>query len=161
MNLHSGNKNSPMCQIWAWSSGNHENNSSFFAFSTQKMTWHTGNKRLLWQHLTTMVIVQIRKMSIKRCKVKVRKFLFNISWRFGVHIKSHNRTLAEIFKIDQFWSFPSFTVKLRKSVKMNRFESKWFTRVFLMNGTELRSFSHYQILTSFAYQELSWNLQIE
>ena len=35
----------------------------------------------------------------------------------------------------------------------------WFTSVFLMNGTELRSFSHYQILTSIAYLYLSRNFE--
>ena len=34
------------------------------------MTHYTGNKRLLWQHLTTMVIAKIRKMSIKGVKLK-------------------------------------------------------------------------------------------
>ena len=29
---------------------------------------HTGNKRLLWQHLATMVIDKIRKMSVKGVK---------------------------------------------------------------------------------------------
>ena len=74
MNLNSGPKNSPMCQIWAWSSNYLENNSSFFVFSTQKMTWHTRNKRLLWQHLTTMVIDKMRKMSIKGVKLKSESF---------------------------------------------------------------------------------------
>ena len=31
-----------------------------------------------------MVVDNIRKMSVKGVKVKVRKLLFNISWRFGV-----------------------------------------------------------------------------
>ena len=35
----------------------------------------------------------------------------------------------------------------------------WFTSGFLMNGTELRSFSHFQILTKIAYPELSRNLE--
>ena len=42
------------------------------------MTSHTGNKRLLWQHLTTMVIDKIRKMSIKGVKLKSESF-FSIS----------------------------------------------------------------------------------
>ena len=78
MNFNSGAKNSPMCQIWAWSSNYLENNPSFFVFSTQKMTWHTGNKRLLWQHLTTMVIDKISKMSVKGVKLKSESF-FSIS----------------------------------------------------------------------------------
>ena len=33
----------------------------------------------------------------------------------------------------------------------------WFTSGFLMNGTELRSFSHFQILTWMGYSDLSRN----
>ena len=39
---------------------------------------HSGNKRLLWQHLTRMVIDKIRKMSIKDVKLKSESF-FSIS----------------------------------------------------------------------------------
>ena len=35
----------------------------------------------------------------------------------------------------------------------------WFTSGFLMNGTELRSFSHFQILTWIGYSDLSRNLE--
>ena len=35
----------------------------------------------------------------------------------------------------------------------------WFTSVFLMNGTELRSFSHYQILIYIVYPDLSRKLK--
>ena len=35
----------------------------------------------------------------------------------------------------------------------------WFTSLFFMNGTELRSFSHFQILTWIAYPEISRNLE--
>ena len=35
----------------------------------------------------------------------------------------------------------------------------WFTSGFLMNGTELRSFSHFQILAWIAYSDLSRNLE--
>ena len=35
----------------------------------------------------------------------------------------------------------------------------WFTSGFLMNGTELRSFSDFQILTWIAYPDLSRNLE--
>ena len=37
--------------------------------------------------------------------------------------------------------------------------STWFTSVFFMNGTELRSFSHFQILTWFAYSDISRKLE--
>ena len=33
----------------------------------------------------------------------------------------------------------------------------WFTSGFLMNGTELRSFSHFQIFTWIAYSDVSRN----
>ena len=39
---------------------------------------HNGNKRLLWQHLTTMVIDEIHKMSVKGVKLKSESF-FSIS----------------------------------------------------------------------------------
>ena len=42
------------------------------------MTWHTGNKRLLWQHLNTMVTDKIRKMSVKGVKLKSESY-FSIS----------------------------------------------------------------------------------
>ena len=35
----------------------------------------------------------------------------------------------------------------------------WFTSGFLMHGTELRSFSHFQILTWIEYSDLSRNLE--
>ena len=36
--------------------------------------WHTGNKRLLWQHFTTMVIDKIRKMTVKGVQLKPESF---------------------------------------------------------------------------------------
>ena len=35
----------------------------------------------------------------------------------------------------------------------------WFASIFLMNGTELRSFSHFQIFTKIAWMDLSRKLQ--
>ena len=35
----------------------------------------------------------------------------------------------------------------------------WFTSVFLLNGTELRSFSHFQILSKIKYPDLSRKLE--
>ena len=43
---------------------------------------------------------------------------------FQILTKLHTRTLAENLKIDYFWSFSSFTVKLWKSVKMIKFKCK-------------------------------------
>ena len=74
--------------------------------------------------------------------------------------KSHTRTLAENLKIDYFWSFSSFTVKTVKVSQNDQIRIwTWFTSGFLMNGTELRSFSHFQILTWIAYSDLSRNLE--
>ena len=44
--------------------------------------------------------------------------------------KSHNLTLGENLKIEYFWSFSSFTLKLWKSVKMIKFECKLDLQVF-------------------------------
>ena len=49
-----------------------------------KMTRHTVNKRLLWQHLIRMVIDKICKMTVKDVKSKSESFFLNISWHFGV-----------------------------------------------------------------------------
>ena len=50
-----------------------------------------------------------------------------------------------------------------KSVKVSQNDQiqmqTWFTSGFLMNGTELRSFSHFQILTWIAYSDLSRNFE--
>ena len=51
------------------------------------------------------------------------------------------------------------TVKISQNDQI-RMET-WFTNVFLMNGTELRSFSHFQNLTKIAYPEFSRILQID
>ena len=74
--------------------------------------------------------------------------------------ESDTRTLAEILKIDQFQCLPSFPVKLWKSVKMIKFEYKHDSEaVSWWIGTELRSFSHFQILTKIAYPDLSRKLE--
>ena len=66
------------------------------------------------------------------------------------------------WKLDN-WLFLEFSFIHWKTVKISendqiRMET-WFTSVFLMNGTELRSFSHFQILTWIAYSDLSRNLK--
>ena len=43
-------------------------------FQPRKNDVHTGNKRLLWQHLTTMVTDKIRKMSVKGVKLKSESY---------------------------------------------------------------------------------------
>ena len=96
--------------------------------------------------------------SVKMIKFKCKLHIIVSSWWMEkneevlVIIKSwprsHTRTLAENLKVDWFWSFSSFTVKHWKSVKMIKFECQLDLQiVFLMNLTELRSFSHFQFLT--------------
>ena len=61
------------------------------------------------------------------------------------------------------WLFLEFFFIHYKTVKVSQNDQiqmqTWFTSGFLMNGTELRSFSHFQILTWIAYSDLSRNLE--
>ena len=43
---------------------------------------HTENKRLLWQHLTTIVIDKIRKMTVKGVKLKSESFFLISFWSY-------------------------------------------------------------------------------
>ena len=62
--------------------------------------------------------------------------------------RSHTRTLAEILQIWQNLEFYFIHCKAVKVVQNDQIRMEtWFRSVFLMNGTESRSFSHYQILT--------------
>ena len=56
-----------------------------------------------------------------------------------------------------FAFIPCETVKVSQNDQIQM--QTWFTSGFLMNGTELRSFSHFLILTSIAYSDLSRNLE--
>ena len=61
------------------------------------------------------------------------------------------------------WLFLEFFFIYCKTVKVSQNDQiqmeTLFTSGFLMNGTELRSFSHFQILTWIAYSDLSRNLE--
>ena len=61
------------------------------------------------------------------------------------------------------WLFLEFFFIHCKTVKISQNDQiqmqTWFTSGFLMNGTELRSFSHFLILTWMAYSDLSRNLE--
>ena len=63
----------------------------------------------------------------------------------------------------QNWLFLEFFFIHCKTVKVSQNDQiqtqTWFTSGFLMNGTELRSFSHFQIFTWIAYSDLSRNLE--
>ena len=61
------------------------------------------------------------------------------------------------------WLILEFLFIHYKTVKVSQNDQikmqTWFTSVFLMNGTELRSFSHFQILTWIGSPDLSRNLE--
>ena len=63
------------------------------------------------------------------------------------------------------WHILKFVFIHCKTVKVSQYDEirmqTWFTSVVLMNGTELRSFSDFQILTKITYLDLSRNLQIQ
>ena len=111
MNLNSGPKNSPLCQIWAWSSNYLENSLSFLAFSSQKMMWHTENKRLPWQHLITMVIDKIGIMTVKGVKLKSESF-FSISYGVLELWRKNPKDSAPLVQIGliQLSEFPDFSL---------------------------------------------------
>ena len=70
--------------------------------------------------------------------------------------------LSRNLHIDWFWSLTLFTAKLWKSIKMIKFKCKDDLQVFFwLFLKELRSFSHFQILTKIAYPELAEILKID
>ena len=74
--------------------------------------------------------------------------------------KLHTQTLAEILKIEKFWSFSSLTAKLWKSVEMTKFEWKHDLQVFSWwIEQNFSSFSHFRILSEIAYSKLSRKLE--
>ena len=81
---------------------------------------------------------------------------------------SHFQILTKIAYPDlsrklENWLFLEFSFIHCKTVKVSQNDQiqmqTWFTSGFLMNGTELRSFSHFQILTWIGYSDLSRNLE--
>ena len=83
---------------------------------------------------------------------------------------SHFQILTKIAYPDlsrklENWLFLEFFFIHCKTVKVNQNDQiqmqTWFTSGFFMNGTELRSFSHFQILTKIAYRTLAENLKID
>ena len=70
----------------------------------------------------------------------------------------------DLSRILENWLFLEFFFIHCKTVKVSQNDQiqiqTWFTSVFLVNGTELRSFSHFQTLTWIAYLDLSRKLEI-
>ena len=86
---------------------------------------------------------------------EVRSFsLFQILTWIGYSDLSRN---LENWLILMFAFIPCETVKVSQDDQI-RIQT-WFRSRFLMNGTELRSFSHFQILTKIAYSDLSRKLE--
>ena len=90
----------------------------------------------------------------------------------GTELKSfsHFQILTKITYPDlsrklENWLFLEFFFIHCKTVKVSQNDQiqmqTWFTSGFLMNGTELRSFSHFQILTWIAYRTLAEILKID
>ena len=84
-------------------------------------------------------------------------------WSFG-----HFQILTKIAYPDlsrklENWLILEFFFIHCKNVKVSQNDQTrmltWFASVFLMNGAELRSFSHFQYLTWIAYSDLSRNLE--
>ena len=69
----------------------------------------------------------------------------------------------DLSKKHENWLFLEFFFIHCKTVKVSQNDQiqmqTWFTSDILMNGTELRSFSHFQILTWIAYPDLSRKLE--
>ena len=61
------------------------------------------------------------------------------------------------------WLILKFAFIHCKTVKVSQDDQirmyTWFTSVFLLNGTELRSFSHFQIFSKITYSDLIWKLE--
>ena len=83
---------------------------------------------------------------------------------------SHFQILTKIAYPDlsrklENWLFLKFFFIHCKTVKVSQNDQiqmqTWFTSGFLMNGTELRSFSHFQILTWIACSTLAEILKID
>ena len=68
--------------------------------------------------------------------------------------------LGENWNIELFLEFFFIHCKTVKVSQNDQIQMQtWFTSGFLMNGTALKIFIHFQILTRIAYSDLSWNLE--
>ena len=81
---------------------------------------------------------------------------------FHSRLQCNFQKLKLIRKLEN-WLFLEIFFIHCKTVKVSQNDQiqmqTWFTSGFLMNGTELRSFSHFQILTWITYSDLSRNLE--
>ena len=108
--------------------------------------------------------------SFKMIKFEYKPYSEAVSWWMGTELRSfsHFQILTKIAYSDlsrklENWLFLEFFFIHCKTVKVSQNDQIqmeiWFTSGFLMNGKELGSFSHFQILTWIAYLDLSTNLE--
>ena len=108
--------------------------------------------------------------SVKMIKFEYKHDSEEVSWWMEQELRSsiHFEVLNKIAYLDlsrklENWLFLEFFFIHCKTVKVSQNDQiqmqTWFTSGFLMNGTELRSFSHFQILTWIAHLDLSRNLE--
>ena len=87
--------------------------------------------------------------------IRIKKF-----WSFS---NIDQNRITDLSRKLENWVFLEFFFIHCKTVKVSQNDQiqmqTWFTSGFLMNGTELRSFTHFQILTWIAYSDLSRNLE--
>ena len=114
-------------------------------------------------HCITVKVCQNDQIRIQTWFTSV--FLMNgIEWISFSHFQilteiaySDLRRDLENWLILKFFFIHCKTVKVRQNDQIRM--QTWFTSVFLMNGTEWRSFRHFQILTWIAYSDLRRNLE--
>ena len=93
------------------------------------------------------------------------RFLMNgTEWRSFSHFLILTKiAYPDLSRKLENWLFLEFFFIHCKTVKVMQNDQiqmqTWFPSGFLMNGTELRSFSHFQILTKIAYPDLSRKLE--
>ena len=85
-----------------------------------------------------------------------------IKWRHS-HWLCSKIAYPDLSRKLENWLFLEFFFIHCKTVKVSQNDQiqmqTWFTSGSLMNGTELRSFSHFQILTWISYSDHSRNLE--
>ena len=137
--------------------------------------WPESHTRLQWKSLIKEVLVIFKwkltcfsSFTVKQ--VSKNEFVNLIYKWFRTELRSfsHFKILTKIAYPDltrklENWLFLEFLFIHCKTFKVSKNDQiqmqTWFTSGFLMNGTELRSFSHFQNLTWIAYSDLSRNLE--
>ena len=110
--------------------------------------------------------------SVKIIKFKCKDDLQSVFMMNGKELWSFNHfeiltwnAYSDLSRNLENWLISKFVFIHCKTVRVSQdFQHQmktWFASIFLMNGTELRSFSHFQILTQIVYLDLSRNLQID